>query len=99
MAEVEIESWRAKGLLLVNVRELDHDSKKERQETSLVVQWLRLCTPTAGAQVGSLVMELDPTYLNERSHEPQLKDATTKTWFSQVNIKKKKKEGKGWVNL
>ena len=48
MAEVEIESWRARGLLLVNVRELDRDSEKERQETSLVVQWLRLCTPTAG---------------------------------------------------
>ena len=26
MAEVEIESWRARGLLLVNLRELDHDS-------------------------------------------------------------------------
>ena len=64
MTEVEIESWKARGLLLVNVGELDHDSKKERQETSLVVQWLRLCTPNAGAQVGSLVMELDPTYLN-----------------------------------
>ena len=64
MAEVEIESWRARGLLLVNLRELDHDSEKKRQETSLVVQWLRLYTPNAGAQVGSLVMELDPTHLN-----------------------------------
>ena len=98
MAEVEIESWRARGLLLVNVRELDRDSEKERQETSLVVQWLRLCTPTAGAQVGSLVMELDPTYLNERSHEPQLKDAPNKTWCSQVNFFFLK-EAKGGVNL
>ena len=30
--------------------------------TSLVVQWLRLCTPKAGVQ--SLVMELDPTWYN-----------------------------------
>ena len=29
--------------------------------TSLVVQWLALCTPNAGAQVPSLVRELDPT--------------------------------------
>ena len=64
MTEVEIESWKARGLVLVNVGELDHDSKKQRQETSLVVQWLRLCIPSAGVQVGSLVMELDPTYLN-----------------------------------
>ena len=30
-------------------------------ETSLVVQWLRLCTPNAGARVRSLVRELDST--------------------------------------
>ena len=29
--------------------------------TSLVVQWLRLCTPNAGAQVRPLLREPDPT--------------------------------------
>ena len=33
--------------------------------TSLVVQWLRVCAPSAaGAWVQSLVRKLDPTYLN-----------------------------------
>ena len=32
--------------------------------TSLVFQWLRLCTPNAGGRVGSLVRELDPTCHN-----------------------------------
>ena len=32
--------------------------------TSLVVQWLRLWAPTAGAQAQSLVRELDPTCYN-----------------------------------
>ena len=32
--------------------------------TSLVVQWLRLQAPSAGAWVPSLVRELDPTCLN-----------------------------------
>ena len=33
-------------------------------ETSLVVQWLRFHTPNSGAQVWSLVRELDPTCYN-----------------------------------
>ena len=33
-------------------------------KTSLVVQGLRLQAPNAGAQVGSLVKELDPTGSN-----------------------------------
>ena len=32
--------------------------------TSLVVQWLKLCAPNAGAQVQPLVRELDSTYCN-----------------------------------
>ena len=32
--------------------------------TSLVVQWLRLGAPMQGAQVGTLVRELDPTCSN-----------------------------------
>ena len=39
--------------------------KKRRENLrSLVVQWLRLLTPSAGAQVQSLVRELDPTCCN-----------------------------------
>ena len=32
--------------------------------TTLVAQWLRLCTPMQGAQFRSLFKELDPTYHN-----------------------------------
>ena len=32
--------------------------------TFLVVRWLSLCAPNAGAQVRPLVRELDPTYCN-----------------------------------
>ena len=43
-------------------------TKKSEIETSLVVQWLRFCSPNAGGwgdcQVQSLVRELDPTYHN-----------------------------------
>ena len=38
--------------------------KKPKIETSLVVQWLRLCVPKAGARVLSLVGEIDPTCHN-----------------------------------
>ena len=52
--------------------------------TSLVLLWLRLCTPTQAAQVWSLFRELDPTCHNERPHMPQL------TWRMQLtkNINK-----------
>ena len=48
--------------------------------TSLVVQWLRLHAPNAGAQ-GSIPGQ------GTRSHMPQLKIpcAATKTWHSQIN--------------
>ena len=35
---------------------------KTALRSSLVVRWLRLCAPNAGAQVLSLLKELDPTY-------------------------------------
>ena len=45
---------------------------KQARGTSLVVQWLIVCAPNAGAQIQSLVRELDPichnynfTYRNE----------------------------------
>ena len=34
--------------------------KDGHDRTSLVVQWLRLCVPSAGTQVQSLVRQLDP---------------------------------------
>ena len=57
--------------------------------TSLVVQWLRLLAPSAGAWVQSLVRELDLTCLAEkedsacqnkdqRSHVPQLRFSAAK---------------------
>ena len=54
---------------------------------SLVVQWLRLCTPSAGG------LDLIPAQ-GTRSHMPQLRvqmlqlkilSATTKIWHSQIN--------------
>ena len=37
------------------------DTRKEISRAFLVVQWLRLCIPNAGALVPSLVRELNPT--------------------------------------
>ena len=56
-------------------------------ETSLVVQWLRPCTHSAGGQVQSLVRELDPRCCNENiSHAAvKISSVATKTWPSQIN--------------
>ena len=43
------------------MNEINVKLQKLFQGTSLVVQWPRLCTPIAGAQVRSLVKELHPT--------------------------------------
>ena len=51
---------------------------KNKQGTSLVVQWLRLHAPNAGGLVRSLVRELDPACLNWRSHMPQLRPGAAK---------------------
>ena len=48
--------------------------------TSLVVQWLRLPIPNAGAQVHSWSGNYIPQAATKSSH------AATKTWCSQVNI-------------
>ena len=40
------------------------DSEKHAVGTSLVVQWLTLCTPNAGGWVQFLVRELDPMCCN-----------------------------------
>ena len=58
--------------------------------TSPVVQWLRFHTlPMQGAQVWSLVKELNPTSHNQgfTVHMPQLKIllATAEIWCSQIN--------------
>ena len=38
-----------------------------------MVQWVRLCAPSAGGPVQSLVGELDPTRIPQlRAHMPQL---------------------------
>ena len=43
----------------------DSTFQKVVREISLVIQWLRLHTPSAGTRVGSLVRELDPTCCNQ----------------------------------
>ena len=55
--------------------------------TSLVVPWLRLRAPSAGAQVPSLVRELDPTGGNRRSlsHSEDQMSRVLQTWHSQIN--------------
>ena len=35
--------------------------RKSTNNRASLVQWLRLCAPNAGAQIQSLVKELDPT--------------------------------------
>ena len=44
----------------------DEETLKQSFQTSLVVQWLRLCSPVQGVQVRSLVRKL-------RSHMPVAK--------------------------
>ena len=44
----------------VGFRIQSYSPVKERTETSLVVHWLRFCTPAAGAWVQSLVSEVYP---------------------------------------
>ena len=62
------------------------------QGTSVVVQWLRLCSPSVG---GSGLIPGQGT----RSHMPQLKipHATAKAWYSQINkyfLRKKEKRSR-----
>ena len=55
-------------------------------ETSLVVQWLRLCTPNAGG-LGLIPGQGTRPYMPQlRVHTPQLKilHVTSKTWHSQI---------------
>ena len=64
-------TWKARELLYCQVQALTWgrtgsillEKTEDMEENSLVVQWLELCTFTAGAQVQSLVGEL-------RSHKP-----------------------------
>ena len=63
-------------------------TKTKTSRTSLVVQWIRLCTPNAGGPVRSLIREIDPTCMPQiRVRMPQLRNrqATTKTQHNQIN--------------
>ena len=55
---------------------------KRNQGTSLVVQWVRLHTPTAGGLIRSLVMELDPACM------PQLRSRVLQLGPSAAKINK-----------
>ena len=60
---------------------------KEEVGTSLVVKWLRLCTPKAGG-LGSIPGQGTRSHMLQlRFHMLQLKIlcAPTKTWSSQIN--------------
>ena len=54
---------------------------------SLIVKWLRLCTPNAGGQGPTPGQGTRSHRLQWRAHALQLKipHATTKTWFCQIN--------------
>ena len=70
--------------------------RKQWVETSLVVQWLRLCTFNAGG-LGSIPGQGTRFHMhNYRCHVLQegLASSTTKTWHRQINkqMLKKKKE-------
>ena len=73
---------------------------KKNLVTSLVVQWLRIRLAMPETQVHSPASTTEPMCCranpepachNERPHKMC---ATTKTWHSQIHIKKKKKESK-----
>ena len=64
--------------------------RQDREGLSLVVQWLRPCAPSAGAQVQSLVRELDPTFHSFCMLQLKILRATTNTQCIQI----KKREGK-----
>ena len=49
----------------------------------MVIQWLRLCTPSAGG-LGLILRELDSTML-----QLKILCAATKTQCSKINLKKK----------
>ena len=70
--------------------------RRRRLGTSLVVQWLRLCSPNAGSLgsilgqgAGSHMPQLRTRMLEFRSHVLQwrlkLPHATAKTWYNQIN--------------
>ena len=70
------------------------DPQKDREGASLVVQWLRLYTPSAGAQVQWLVRELDPHAATKSLHATTKDPACHNQDLLQPNNWIKKKQNK-----
>ena len=68
--------------------------QKQLSWNFLVVQWLRLHTPSAGAWVQSLVEELDPTGCNEDQRSYLLQDVVQppNAFFKQKKIEPKSRK-------
>ena len=71
--------------MLKRSKETDEMSfKKHVSGTSLVVQWLRLCTPSAGGPGSSPVQGTGDHALQLSLLQIKISHATTKTWCSQI---------------
>ena len=66
--------------------------KMWRKETSLVVQWLRICLPVQGTQVWSLVRKVSPTCLGQWSPHFATRVSLNAAMKTQLCLKKKKKK-------
>ena len=65
------EGWQGVGSQAQKLRSLGKwPYEEDRKETSLVAQWLRLYTPSAGAGVQSLVSDLDLTCHKQKRSLP-----------------------------
>ena len=88
-------AWASRGPLQLPGHRLHLTS--QQLGTSLVVQWLRLCTPNAGG-LGSIPGGGTRSHMLQlRVHQPQqrmtIPRAVTKTWCNRINkLKKKEKE-------
>ena len=94
----------AKGQFLETLQTIQESSanhrrsrKRDTEETSLEVQWLRLCLPVQGAWVRSLVRELrshTPHGQRTRTHTQQKQYCNKLRTLKRSTSKKKKKKEK-----
>ena len=55
-----LKGWEIEDKNILSIPNLYFKTLKSCSGTSLIVQWLRLSVPNAGAQVQTLVKKLDP---------------------------------------
>ena len=63
------------------------ETRQEIPGASLVVQWLRLCAPSAGS-LGSIPDQRTRTQIRACNKDRTNPVSRNKTWCSQINIKK-----------